>query len=246
MSKSILYSIFKPTFGYAFALTLLAGSLSAHATPQNSSKTYTDSFSANSAGSFTLPDFSTTQGSLDSITITLSINIPATANAPTTTTNVPFTDLPQNLTKLTLGSGHVPNTSNTITSFIRSSGPNSVTTGNTGSTPTNTGTTTDHGGPVNKSSTSKTITENLTPSQFATFENQNGGNVDLNFADGNVFFGGSNFGNGAFLGLTGNEEISVKYAFTPQAAPEPSGKYLAALAAGVAALLLLRRKIAAA
>lgn len=245
MSKSILHSIFHPSAACVSALVLLTTPLLA---APASTKTYNQSFSANGAGTITVPDFNTSAGTLDSITLTLSIGNTSGVYVPTTQTNLAFTTNQSGLDTIILGSGNVPSQGNSPGNSGHGAGPTSgnTSTPNTVNTPqVGPGDTTQghpHETPFANSLSTESIVEHLTPSQFAAWENQNGGNVNLNYADGNISVAGTNFGNNAFAGLTGTEKVKVSYTFTPQVAPEPAGKYLTALAAGVLAFLLLRRR----
>jgi hypothetical protein len=214
------------------------------ATPTDS-KTYNQTFSANGAGTITVPDFNTSAGTLDSITLTLSLGSTTGYYIPTTQTNGPFTGHQSTLESL-LGNDSSGSSSSGSPSPSHGAGPgSSPSTADTGDT-TGPGDTTfahPHETPFANSLSNESIIEHLTPSEFAAWEDQNNGKVDLDYSGGNVDVGGTTFGNNAFLGLTGNEKITVAYTFTPEVAAEPAGKYLTALAAGAAALLLLRRKL---
>jgi hypothetical protein len=235
LSKSKSNSISKTVFGCATAALLITGTALAQDT------TETESFSIGAplqtlspSGDFTLPDFNTSLGTLESVDITLSIRSCSTIEVFNTSSN------PQAF-------------SNASLSLLGSvTGPNGLELNTTLDTVVPTGLAQSG---INSLSTGKEIAstqESPTAAQLSLWENQAGGVLDFSYVKGNPTFQGTDVGGDNLLfggNLKAYGDVTVEYTYlsnndpgTPLAAPEPSGKYLSGLAAGAMALMLFGRR----
>ena len=236
MNLPIPHSIIKTMLGCTTAALLITGTTLAQAS------TETESYSIgaplqdlSSSGNFTLPDFNTSLGTLESVDITLSIKSCSTLEVYNTSSN------PQAFSNASLTLfGSITGPDNTVLnttldamlpSGLAQSGINSISTGkNTASTQ-----------------------ESPAAAQLGLWENQTSGVIDFSYTKGNPTFEGTDVGGDNLLfggNLKGFGDVTVEYTYLsdatpPLATPEPSGKYLSSMAAGAMALMLfgLRRRL---
>lgn len=234
MSIFVRKSIFKTALGFAATALLLTATATAQDT-----KTQTFSIGSplqclSSTGNFTLPDFDSSLGTLESINLTLTItNCSKIQVFNNSNQSVDFTNASLNL----LGSVSGP-------------GGTTLNTSVTASIPSGTA----HLGlncfPTTKNST--TVSSLLDPSLFSLWQDQDGNVVDLSYVKGDPTFAGTALGNGLFFGgeIKGYGKVTVEYTYlsggngSPIATPEPAGGYLSAIAAaGMMFMLFGRRKL---
>ena len=214
MSLFISKSISKTAFGYVASVLLLAGTATIQADPTTENFTNTSSIVSST---FTLPDFDTTLGTLQAVTLTLDLTDSATiqvydlASGPEDFQNASLT---QQNTLTAPGLVLAPSVNAIVAGGTANSGLNNVV-----SIPA-----------------SQTATGNVDPRIFTLWEDQAGGTVDLSFTKGNPTFEGTDLGpNNLFFGgnLTGTATATVEYTYLASgtlAAPEPAGRFLTLLA----------------
>jgi hypothetical protein len=232
ISKPTIKSIFR----CATAALLITGTASADSTPQTESFSIGSSLQSLSAtGDFTLPNFDTSLGTLESVNLTLTVNNCSTINVfNASSSSESFSSATMNL----LGSVTGPNNLLLNTSLESQAAPGVAQAGiNT----------------FNPGKNTTTTLGSVDSSLLGIWENQPSGVVDLSYTKGNPTFQGTDTGGDNLLfggTLKGYGEVTVQYTYLadsdpnspPLATPEPSAKYLSGLAAGAMALLLFGRR----
>jgi hypothetical protein len=224
---------FRKVLGFA-ALCLFTG----NAAPAQAVSS--ESYSASSplqllgaSGDFTLPDFDSSLGTLESITLTLTVSNDATIQVYNTTST------PENFINASLseaGSVFGPggtqlNTSLDVTlpSGTASAGMNTYST----------------------AAFSDVATNHIDSSNFSLWEDQTGGVVDFSYDKGNTTYQGTEVGSGNLLfggKADGSGEVTVEYFYLPGAGdpplstPEPRSMYLSGIAVAALVLCGFRRR----
>ena len=230
MFLSISNSIWKVSLFCIAAWLLLMKSTSAQTTATESFNIGSALQCLSSSGDFTLPDFNTSLGTLESVTLTLTLTNSSKINVYNTSGNlVDFVNASLILPGSVTGpDGVVLSTAldATVASGVANPGINSY------------GTTMN---PV-------TVSAVIDPSSFDLWEGSTNGAVDFSYSKGNSTYQGTDLGGGLLFGgtLKGCGEVTVEYTYLSSgsslATPEPPGRYLSAIAAAGMALMLFGRK----
>ena len=232
MFKANRKSISKLTLAGIGVSFVIATSMSARATP-----TETETFNAGASlqslmatGDFTLPDFNTQLGTLDSIDITLTVNSSSTIEVYNSTNSaVDFTNASLTVPGSVTGPGGA-----SVSAIL-----NAVLTSGVAQPGMNT---------YEPTPTTITKSETLSdPGILSQWEDQVGGVVNLTYNKGSATYQGTDTGDGNLLfggAAKGCGEFSVEYTYSNDSAAvaEPASKYLTAIAAAAGVFLLMRRR----
>jgi hypothetical protein len=200
----------------------------------------TESFSASSplqllssSGQFTLPDFDSSLGTLEGITLTLTVNNDATID--------------------------VYNTSAAAENFLNASLSEAGSVSGPGSTKLSTslnvtlpsGTANPGMNAYSTAQFTNVATNQIDSSNFNLWEDQSGKVVDFTYEKGNTTYQGTDVGGDNLLfggKADGTGEVTVEYSYLagagdpPLAAPEPRSFYLTGIAAAALGLIIVRRR----